>query len=42
MLGVIGAATIDDLFVDVPHAARRDQPVDLPYHQGELEVERAL
>lgn len=42
MLGVIGAATIDDLFVDVPHAARRDQPVDLPYHQGELAVERAL
>jgi len=42
MLGVIGAATIDDLFVDVPHAARRDQPVDLPFHQGELEVEQAL
>ena len=42
MLGVIGAATIDDLFVDVPHAARRSQPVDLPFHQGELEVERAL
>ena len=42
MLGVIGAATIDDLFVDVPHAARRDQPVDLPFHQGELEVERTL
>lgn len=42
MLGVIGAATIDDLFVDVPHAARRDQPVDLPFHQGELEVELAL
>jgi len=42
MLGVIGAATIDDLFVDVPHAARRSQPVDLPFHQGELQVERAL
>ena len=42
MLGVIGAETIDDLFVDVPHAARRDRPVDLPFHQGELEVERAL
>ncbi|MEY4249306.1 MAG: hypothetical protein RJA87_939 [Pseudomonadota bacterium] len=42
MLGVIGAATIDDLFVDVPEAARRNQPVDLPFHQGELEVERAL
>ena len=42
MLGVIGAATIDDLFVDVPEAARRDRPVDLPFHQGEFEVERAL
>ncbi len=42
MLGVIGAATIDDLFVDVPMAARRDRPVDLPFHQGEFEVERAL
>ena len=42
MLGVIGAESIDDLFVDVPMAARRDQPVDLPFHQGELEVERAL
>ena len=42
MLGVIGAGSIDDLFVDVPMAARRDQPVDLPFHQGELEVERAL
>jgi glycine dehydrogenase subunit 1 len=42
MLGVIGAASIDDLFVDVPLAARRHQPVDLPFHQGEIEVERTL
>jgi glycine dehydrogenase subunit 1 len=42
MLAVIGAANIDDLFVDVPAAARRDGPLDLPPHAGELEVERAL
>jgi glycine dehydrogenase subunit 1 len=42
MLGVIGAASIDDLFVDVPEAARRKGPVDLPLHAGELEVEREL
>ena len=42
MLGVIGAASVDELFVDVPQSARRDGLVDLPSHQGELEVERAL
>ncbi len=42
MLGVIGAATIDDLFVDVPDSARLPGPVDLPSHAGELEVERVL
>ena len=42
MLGVIGAASIDDLFVDVPASARLARPVDLPFHKGELEVERAL
>ena len=42
MLGVIGAESIDDLFVDVPAVARRDQPVDLPFHAGELEVEREM
>jgi glycine dehydrogenase subunit 1 len=42
MLAVIGAESIDDLFVDVPEAARRSGTVDLPLHQGELEVERAL
>ena len=34
MLGRIGVASIDDLFVDVPQAARRDGLVDLPRHQG--------
>jgi len=42
MLATIGAASIDALYVDVPASARRDGPVDLPAHQGELEVERAL
>lgn len=42
MLGVIGVKSIDDLFVDVPASARRDAPVDLPHHVGELEVEREM
>ncbi|MBV9509034.1 MAG: aminomethyl-transferring glycine dehydrogenase subunit GcvPA, partial [Caulobacteraceae bacterium] len=42
MLAVIGAARIDDLYVDVPDAARRDGVVDLPLRQGEIEVERAM
>jgi len=42
MLAAIGTKSIDDLFVDVPAAARRDGFVDLPRVAGELEVERAL
>jgi len=42
MLGVIGAPSVDDLFVDVPPAARKAELFDLPLHAGELEVERAL
>ena len=42
MLGVIGAESIDDLFVDVPAVARRTGVVDLPLHAGELEVEREM
>jgi glycine dehydrogenase subunit 1 len=42
MLAQIGAADVDALFADVPAAARLPGPVDLPPHQGELEVERAL
>jgi glycine dehydrogenase subunit 1 len=42
MLGVIGAETIDELFVDVPAVAYRKDPVDLPFHAGELEVEREM
>jgi len=42
MLATIGAGSVDDLFVDVPKAARLDGPVDLPPHAGEMEVARAL
>ena len=42
MLAVIGAKSVDDLFVDVPAAARRTGLVDLPLHQGEMEVERDM
>lgn len=42
MLGVIGAPSMDALFVDVPPSARLTAAVDLPAHLGELEVERDL
>ncbi|CAN0370751.1 unnamed protein product, partial [Discosporangium mesarthrocarpum] len=42
MLGVIGAPSVDSLFSDVPDSVHLSEPVDLPAHQGELEVERAL
>jgi len=43
MLSVIGASSIDDLFVDVPEAARLGGPVaGLPNHASELSVERHM
>ena len=43
MLSVVGASTIDDLFVDVPQAARFDGPIPgLPLHASELSVERHM
>ncbi len=43
MLGVIGANSIDDLFVNVPAAARLTGNIaDLPDHASELSVERQL
>ena len=42
MLAKIGASSIDDLFKDVPRAAWLNDPVDLPSHASELEVERHL
>ncbi len=42
MLEVVDAGSVDDLYVDVPRSAWLEGLVDLPLHQGELEVERAL
>ncbi|MHA6721628.1 aminomethyl-transferring glycine dehydrogenase subunit GcvPA [Sphingomonas sp. RS2018] len=43
MLATIGAASIDDLFVDVPAEARLDGPIHgLPNHASELAVERHM
>jgi glycine dehydrogenase subunit 1 len=43
MLATIGAGSIDDLFSDVPAAARLTKPIDgLTNHMSELEVERLL
>lgn len=43
MLATIGASSIDDLFVDVPPAARLDGPIaGLPSHASELAVERHM
>lgn len=43
MLATIGAASIDDLFVDVPEAARLDGPIaGLPMHASEMAVERHM
>ena len=42
MLEAIGAASMDELFQDVPESARLDGLLDLPLHKGELEVEREL
>src|SRR3546814_9790151 len=43
MLAKIGAASIDDLFVDVPEAARLSGPLPgLPLHASEMAVERHM
>jgi len=43
MLRTIGAASVDDLFVDVPEAARLTGAIHgLPDHASEMAVERAL
>jgi glycine dehydrogenase subunit 1 len=43
MLAVIGAESIDDLFVDVPKEARLDGLIEgLPLHASELSVERQM
>ena len=42
MLAAIGVQSIDDLFTDVPPAARHPGLLDLPRAMGELDVERRL
>ncbi len=43
MLAVIGAPSVDALFVDVPEAARLDGPIHgLPMHAPEMAVERHM
>ncbi len=43
MLATIGAKSIDDLFADVPEAARLSGPIEgLPNHASELAVERHM
>jgi len=42
MLAKVGVGSIDDLFVDVPKAARLDKLIDLPKHQSEAAVERYM
>ena len=43
MLDVIGVASIDALFADVPDAARLDAPIEgLPSHAGEAAVDRHM
>ena len=43
MLGVIGAASVDELFADVPASARLSGPIaGLPLHASEMAVERHM
>lgn len=42
MLDSIGVSSVEALYKDVPLSARAGAAFDLPDHQGELEVERAL
>ncbi|OHC76098.1 MAG: glycine dehydrogenase (aminomethyl-transferring) [Rhodospirillales bacterium RIFCSPLOWO2_12_FULL_58_28] len=42
MLAAIGVGAVGDLFRDVPQSALLKTLVDLPLHQGEMEVERAF
>ena len=42
MLDVIGAASVNDLFSDVPESARLKDLIDLPRHQSEAAIERHM
>ncbi len=42
MLAAVGAASIDELFCDVPEGARLDGLLDLPLHADEMNVGRSI
>ncbi len=42
MLRTIAAPSVESLYRDVPDSARLSSPLELPDHQGEIEVERAM
>lgn len=42
MLAACGVKSVDDFYSMVPKEAQREGLIDLPMHQGEIEVERAL
>ncbi len=42
MLAAIGVKSMEDIYCDVPKAALLAKTIDLPPHQGEIEVERAI
>lgn len=42
MLATIGAASVDELFKDVPQSAFRKDLANVPMHMGEMEIERKL
>lgn len=42
MMAAIGVTSMDDIYCDVPAVALLKEPVDLPSHQGELQVERTI
>jgi glycine dehydrogenase subunit 1 len=42
MLAAVGVHSVDDLFADVPPAARHSGLLDLPRAMGEIEVEHRL
>jgi len=42
MLAAVGVKSVDALYASVPESARLTKLIDLPLHQGEIEVEKAL
>ena len=42
MLAATGSKSMEDIYCDVPAEALLAKTIDLPPHQGEMEVERAI